>query len=582
MLFRSNMYAYCKGNPVMFSDPSGMGIKEWWAGFQETLAFKILITPFVLIGVAGFIAYKAIQLLAPAAMDILGGFCNPILEGLGEGLLPFLSAASGFAGKFVGWLAGVTAPFLAGTAPWLTTVLMGLSGVLNAGAWIFGVLATVSFGLIWLNTTLFIPVLKHLYKLCGGEDPAYWPGSGLWTDSEYAVFEAESILGGLFGAGGSSSGNGVAAAGEVGAADNREVYLDPGLFWRLAKVKQVNLLMQNQLVGAQATLIAKFSKGTGRNDKIHWTSSSNTLNPNGSAIVQFGQPNSARTSIKGNSLGYGMAMVQLTLPTIPPTYQYADVRVAVINRASYEFYVMMKDADNSTTLYQQPTTSTDTALKNTTHKRNRNDAPVKVVGTYGNFYFVDTGLPIETERRWMFVEMSKVEAIRQPKNVFLWPLEYRWRLGRGWLGEDVHEGLDINRTSRPDSNDSSSHANSSPYNKDISGAFVIAAAAGTIDHRVDEHPDNNKLEYLNEGRGNCIGILHDNGYRTVYQHLQKDSVINAVPNVTKVEKGQRIGRVGSSGNSDGPHLHFEVHQKKSSGDYEKIDPGQFYNSLTTF
>lgn len=56
--------------------------------------------------------------------------------------------------------------------------------------------------------------------------------------------------------------------------------------------------------------------------------------------------------------------------------------------------------------------------------------------------------------------------------------------------------------------------------------------------------------------GNKIIINHNNGMRTLYAHL---SSIN-VKVGQKVEKGMEIGKMGSTGNSTGIHLHFEVYQ----------------------
>lgn len=58
----------------------------------------------------------------------------------------------------------------------------------------------------------------------------------------------------------------------------------------------------------------------------------------------------------------------------------------------------------------------------------------------------------------------------------------------------------------------------------------------------------------NGGYGNCILIDHGNGLKTGYAHLSKIYVRKG----QKVRTGEKIGAVGSSGNSTGPHLHFEV------------------------
>ncbi len=60
--------------------------------------------------------------------------------------------------------------------------------------------------------------------------------------------------------------------------------------------------------------------------------------------------------------------------------------------------------------------------------------------------------------------------------------------------------------------------------------------------------------WSNSGYGNVIMIDHGNGYQTVYGHL---SVIS-VSLCQGVSRGQVIGAAGSTGNSSGPHLHFEV------------------------
>lgn len=57
-----------------------------------------------------------------------------------------------------------------------------------------------------------------------------------------------------------------------------------------------------------------------------------------------------------------------------------------------------------------------------------------------------------------------------------------------------------------------------------------------------------------EGYGNLIEIEHDNEYSTYYGHCSAILVTNG----EQVSKGQVIGRVGSTGHSTGPHLHFEV------------------------
>lgn len=58
----------------------------------------------------------------------------------------------------------------------------------------------------------------------------------------------------------------------------------------------------------------------------------------------------------------------------------------------------------------------------------------------------------------------------------------------------------------------------------------------------------------NGNYGNCVIIDHGNGYRTLYGHLS--SIAVSVGDV--VEQGEKIGVMGSTGDSTGTHLHFEI------------------------
>ncbi len=86
------------------------------------------------------------------------------------------------------------------------------------------------------------------------------------------------------------------------------------------------------------------------------------------------------------------------------------------------------------------------------------------------------------------------------------------------------------------------------------GTEVYAAGDGVIAHR-----------YTSTSYGNYLRIRHADGFSSVYAHLHRYA-----PNMkegTQVKRGQVIGRVGNTGRSTGPHLHFElIHNGKS------IDP----------
>ena len=62
------------------------------------------------------------------------------------------------------------------------------------------------------------------------------------------------------------------------------------------------------------------------------------------------------------------------------------------------------------------------------------------------------------------------------------------------------------------------------------------------------------VQYSNKSYGNMVLIEHDNGLKTRYAHMSSISVEKG----DIVECGDVIGRVGSTGNSTGNHLHFEI------------------------
>lgn len=75
---------------------------------------------------------------------------------------------------------------------------------------------------------------------------------------------------------------------------------------------------------------------------------------------------------------------------------------------------------------------------------------------------------------------------------------------------------------------------------------------------------------FSSSEGNYIVIDHDNGLQSVYMHLQH----NEAQEGDTVVRGEKIGLLGSSGRSTGPHLHFEVLQKQEAVnplDYLQMD-----------
>ncbi len=82
----------------------------------------------------------------------------------------------------------------------------------------------------------------------------------------------------------------------------------------------------------------------------------------------------------------------------------------------------------------------------------------------------------------------------------------------------------------------------------INGQPVYAAAGGTV-----------ISASYHSSWGNNVLIDHGNGVWTRYAHLSSIGVSAG----QTVSQGQYIGKVGSTGNSSGPHLHFEVYVNKN-------------------
>ena len=72
--------------------------------------------------------------------------------------------------------------------------------------------------------------------------------------------------------------------------------------------------------------------------------------------------------------------------------------------------------------------------------------------------------------------------------------------------------------------------------------------------------------YQAGGYGNFIEVQHPNGMTSLYGHLSRIDVHSG----KAVTAGERIGLVGSTGYSTGPHLHFEVRRNGGQVDPAKI------------
>ena len=121
---------------------------------------------------------------------------------------------------------------------------------------------------------------------------------------------------------------------------------------------------------------------------------------------------------------------------------------------------------------------------------------------------------------------------------YICPLAGRSRsdITTGYYGYSGHTGVDFARNSKGT----------------VEGKPVLAAKAGkVVTSTALKRPNGTYKSY-----GEYIVISHGDGTMTLYAHMQAGS--RTVSPGTQVAQGQVIGKVGSTGNSTGPHLHFEV------------------------
>ncbi len=105
--------------------------------------------------------------------------------------------------------------------------------------------------------------------------------------------------------------------------------------------------------------------------------------------------------------------------------------------------------------------------------------------------------------------------------------------------------------------------------QDDDGAEVIAASDGQILYKSDGQFDRSCT--FNSNSWNAVYVQHDDGSVAWYGHLKNGSL--TTKNIGDlVTQGEYLGVIGSSGNSTGPHLHFEVYEDDTYTFDKLIDP----------
>ena len=107
------------------------------------------------------------------------------------------------------------------------------------------------------------------------------------------------------------------------------------------------------------------------------------------------------------------------------------------------------------------------------------------------------------------------------------------------------------------------------------GDAIVAASGGTIAYTLLGCSDNSQRRDITcgNGWGNHVVIAHGDGVFTRYAHLSKLDV--KVGDTVRI--GQTIGRLGHSGLSDGPHLHFELGTRAAA--FNPCQPPQNFDKV---
>ena len=152
-------------------------------------------------------------------------------------------------------------------------------------------------------------------------------------------------------------------------------------------------------------------------------------------------------------------------------------------------------------------------------------------GAGGPFLPLDSATAVAYRTDQLEQELRAYEAAIRERAIVpsIWPVEGTLESGFGGRRNpfggssyEYHEGQDIE----------------APM-----GAPVIAAASGTV-----------IIACAQNGYGNVVYIDHGNGLTTRYGHLSQIDVTVG----QSITRGETLGRVGSTGRSTGPHLHYEV------------------------
>lgn len=190
--------------------------------------------------------------------------------------------------------------------------------------------------------------------------------------------------------------------------------------------------------------------------------------------------------------------------------------------------------------------------------------------------------------------VESIDGLTQAQKAYLWQSSNRkwkknpfgsatvskYQYAGGEFANPVEGGTISSKFGPRDTFSTSNGASSSRWHKSID----IAAPAGTAIKSVQ----GGKVTANGwvSGYGWTIEVTHDNGYKSMYHHMQNQS---SVAVGTEVKQGQTIGNVGSTGNSTGPHLDLTITKDGTPvdpasliGDYKNAKTGYVYEGSPVY
>lgn len=162
----------------------------------------------------------------------------------------------------------------------------------------------------------------------------------------------------------------------------------------------------------------------------------------------------------------------------------------------------------------------------------------------------------------------------EQKTSLIFPFRGRGHVGQDWGTNGGHGGgyysdfaidvIGLDENDAPQTDDGDENTSATGWGRDI-----LAPAAGTVSYARNDVPDNPHMgerpdietftalhDPVMAYDGNCVIIDHGNSEYSVMSHLRHGSVTVRVGE--RVAAGQVIGKLGNSGDSSGPHLHYQL------------------------